>query len=142
MPITPRPKRPVDPMDTAQKCDLKIKDDEQYRHEVVADIKPPAIVLEGLESALVRRKLGRILSMAHAQAAQDGAQSQQHSGQQRGDREENQYWKVVFKHVQPLGAKKGGQFPIRPRLLRQFYERIGADGEIRTPTPCGASPSS
>ena len=69
-----------------QECDLEIEQDEQDRHEVVANVELHARVFEGLESALVRRVLLRVRPLgAKKEAERLGRDADAHPDQDEQD---------------------------------------------------------
>ena len=135
-----------------QERDLQVEHDEQDGDEVVAHVELHAGVFEGLEAALVRRELLRVAACLDAQPAEHGPEDQQHERQAGRDDEEDQNRQVVRKHVWIVRSrtKRGSNLSTTrdnrpPKIGRDCNRRKvndGADGEIRTPTPCAASPSS
>jgi hypothetical protein len=117
MPIATRPNTPMLSSTTAQGNRNAISDGD----EVITHVELHAAVFEGLEAALVRRKLLRVGASLGFPAPDHDAEGQQHQRETGGDGEENQYRQVVFDHFDEIRAiaKRGSNLSTmrdnRPR---------------------------
>ena len=77
-----------------KECDLEIENDEQDRHQVVANVEFHASVFEGLETTLVRGEFFRVRVVR----AEDPSHRKQHNPEAQGDAQKNQDGYVVLEH--------------------------------------------